>query len=289
MQFYIDSSDIDEIREIHSSGLLAGITTNPSLLKKALAKHKLKNIDTYINHILELVGPNVKVSLQVPGKKPDAETLIEEGMKLYKYFNPINENVVIKIPVNPSLKESNDHYGQGLMAIRELSSQKIPVNTTLVMKPEQAVLAALAGASYVSPFLGRLDDYIREVGGKGFKKEDYFPVAGIKYDGISASLVGKIINDNGVVSGVNLVERIKGEFAKRNLDTKILAASVRNARQVEELWKIGPDIASLPYEVFKEAVYLMKGMLFHEKTLEGMRKFVDDVPDSYSELLNIIK
>ncbi len=301
MQFFIDSSKLSEIDEINKTGILGGITTNPSLLKDALAQglinsligiadnvnmHKINlskgdGIEDYIIGILDAAG-RIPVSLQVTGKNPYFTELYDEGILLYEKFNTINNNVVIKIPINPAYKNIKEYAFYGLKAIRDLSNKNIPVNTTLIMKPSQAVLAAYAGANYVSPFVGRIDDYLREsMLNISFNKLDYYPAKGKHIDEY-------IINDNGVVSGVNLVEKIIEEFDKRNLrnNTKILAASVRNVKQVEELWSVGSDIASLPYNVFKEALdEYLPNLISHPKTYEGARKFVDDVPESYSSLI----
>ena len=274
MQFYIDSSNMNEISEIYDSGILSGVTTNPSLLKEAIRAVQIDSIDCYIKKLLTFVGENVKVSLQVIGNNPKADAMIAEGKKLYEKFNLMAGNVVIKIPVNPSINERNEYALEGLKAIKALSRDGIPINTTLIMNVEQALQASYAGASYVSPFVGRVDDYLREEARIKFDKWDYFPKNGI------------FVNDNGVVSGVNLVEKIIEEFDKRNLDTKVLAASVRNVKQAWELFNVGADIGSLPYKVFKESLIdFIPKVLKHPKTFEGAKKFVDDVPEEYKKLL----
>ncbi|MEM0010147.1 MAG: transaldolase family protein, partial [Candidatus Bathyarchaeia archaeon] len=174
MKIFIDSADLEEIRKACEWGIIEGATTNPSLIKKAVEKMGGKiSMEDYIKEILKTVpGP---VSLEVIAVK--AEEMIEQAEALYKKFSPYGE-VVIKIPVNPSLSESDGLDFDGLKAIRRLSREGIPVNCTLVMSPEQAILAAKAGATYVSPFAGRIDDYIRvKMGmkiGVDFRKEDYF-------------------------------------------------------------------------------------------------------------------
>ena len=281
MQLYIDSSDIDEISDILSSGMSSGVTTNPSLLKNALEKHKVDNLEQYIKAILKLIGKETKISLQVSGRDPSADAMIKEGRKLWDKFSRINNNAVIKIPVNPSCDEKSEYFGHGLRAIRVLSSEDVPVNVTVIERVEQAVLAAYAGARYVSPFVGRIDDFIRANLGVKFEKGDYFSANGVSINGV-------LVDDcYGNHSGLHLLERIIDEFDKRGLfgNTKILAASVRNIEQVKEIWKLGPDITTLPYHVFKEYMGEIRKMLEHPKTWEGARKFRDDVPEEYSRLL----
>ncbi|MBS3812641.1 transaldolase, partial [Candidatus Bipolaricaulota bacterium] len=156
MKIFIDTAELTEIKEAYSWGIVDGVTTNPSLIKKAVDARDRVNLEEYIEEILRTVdGP---VSLEVIGLTSD--DMIEEGKYLYDKFNSVNDNVVIKIPINTSTEGGESENYAGLKAISELSSQGIPVNTTLIMKPEQALLAAKAGAHYVSPFAGRIDDYI---------------------------------------------------------------------------------------------------------------------------------
>ncbi|MBT4445901.1 transaldolase, partial [archaeon] len=160
MKIFIDSADIDEIKQAYAWGIADGVTTNPSLLKKAVDKRKKKgqklNLKTYINEILK-VAKGTPVSLEVT--ETTAAGMIKQGKALYKMFNKVAKNVYIKIPINPAFKNSDSTHFDGIIAIKALSKAKIPTNCTLIFTPEQALLAAKAGASFVSPFAGRVDDF----------------------------------------------------------------------------------------------------------------------------------
>lgn len=189
MKLYLDTANLDEIKRVASMGLLDGVTTNPSLVSKE--KGEFRDI---ILNICEVVqGPvNAEVvSLQ-------ADEMIKEGRQLAQ----IHKHVVVKIPMTP----------EGLVATKKLSSENIPVNVTLVFSPSQALLAAKAGASYVSPFLGRLDD-ISQV-------------------------------------GMELVSEIRAIFDNYDFETELLAASLRHPLHVAQAAQIGADIATLPAQVF---------------------------------------
>lgn len=255
MKIFIDSADIREIKSAIDGCVCDGITTNPSLIKVAVEKYK-SYLDSYITELCKTAAPR-PVSLEVIS--PDLEGMIREGTILYEKFNSFG-NAVIKIPVNPSIDGKQNF--EGLKAIKFLSDKGIPVNTTLIMTPEQALLAAKAGAAIVSPFAGRIDDYIRKNAGFSFGKDDYFPAKGIGKD------------DNGIVSGVDLVRKIANIFKAHNLKCEILAASIRNARQVREVAEAGAHIASVPYAVVED-------LLKHPKTLEGTVKFSHDTVDEY--------
>ena len=171
MEIYIDSADIDEIRKAKEYGICDGVTTNPSLIRKAVSKLKAEgkqvDMEGYVRMICETAGRGKPVSLEVVSL--DAEGMVKEAEIIYGKFNPVAGNVVIKIPVSTSCDDKDNHY-EGLKAIRILSRKKIPVNATLVMTPEQALLAGKAGAKYVSPFAGRIDDFIRTKLGENFGK-----------------------------------------------------------------------------------------------------------------------
>jgi transaldolase len=267
MKLFIDSAKIDEIREADSYGVLDGVTTNPSLLKKAVEELKKSgkkvNMDSYIKQILKLLGPRRPVSLEVIGHDFDSMTL--EGVRLYRRYNGVARNVVIKIPVNPSMSMDSTTDFDGIKAIKFLSKRKIPVNCTLIFTPEQALMAAKAGAKFVSPFAGRVDDLKRK--GKKFDKSDYYPVDGVKGS-----------EDNGVVSGVDLVAQIVEIFENYGMKCEVLAASIRNSRQLRECALVGADIATVPLGVIKET-------MVHEKTVEGMKGFSKDVVPEYARLL----
>ena len=191
MQFFIDTGNIEEIKEGLKLGMVDGVTTNPSLV----AKEK-KDFDTVTREILEIVkGP---VSLEVVSE--DAEGMISEGKKLAQ----LAENVVIKVPLTT----------EGLKATRALSDQGIGVNQTLIFSPVQALLAAKAGARYVSPFIGRLDDISQ--------------------------------------TGMDLVEQILTIFDNYAFDCEVIVASIRHPLHVLQAALLGADIATIPFKVIQQ-------------------------------------
>ena len=274
IKIFIDSSKLSDISRAYDYGLLDGVTTNPSLIRAAVDEEKLKggsiDIEDYIKKIL-LLARGLPVSLEVIGT--DSEKMIDEGRSIYKLFNPIAENVYVKIPVNPSIGEKNSKNFEGLKAIKTLSGEGIPINCTLIFTPEQALIASKAGASFVSPFAGRIDDLIRSKNNLEFKKTDYFPAYGEEKD-------GDVLEDNGIISGMDLVAQIREIFDNYGIsETKVLAASIRNARQTREAALAGADIATLPMNVIEE-------LLIHNKTIEGMKGFIKDIIPEYRDLLN---
>ncbi len=271
MKIFIDSAKLSEIEEAFSSGFLDGVTTNPSLLKAAVddLKAKGEEIDLagYIEQILQ-VAKGTPVSLEVT--EYSYEGMVAQAKKIYGRFNPIANNVNIKIPVNPMFEGAEVGEFEGLQAIKALSKVGIPINCTLIFTPEQALLAAKAGATYVSPFAGRIDDYIRKLNDMDFPKSDYYPVEGTWQD-------DKALEDNGILSGIDLVEQIVDIFKRYEIKTEVLAASLRNARQAREAALAGADIATLP-------LYVIKDLVSHYKTKEGMASFINDVIPEYVEL-----
>lgn len=271
MKVFIDSADLDEIKQVYQWGICDGVTTNPSLLKKTVEartkKGKKVNIKSYLTEILK-IAKGTPVSLEVT--ETTAAGMIKEGKKLYALFNPVAENVYIKIPVNPAFKEGDKTHFEGIAAIRALSKARIPVNCTLIFTPEQALLAAKAGAKIVSPFAGRIDDYLRLIHKIPFDKSDYFPAHGWMDK-------GRLWSDNGVVSGVDLVRQIVLIFRTYNIKAEVLAASLRNPRQVREAALVGAQIATLPFNVIKD-------LLKHYKTYEGMAVFTKDVVEEYKRV-----
>lgn len=270
MKLFIDSASLDDIEKAYSMGVIDGVTTNPSLIKQALddlKKRKKKlDISTYINELLA-TAKGTPVSLEVT--KSDAEGMIQEGMSLYRKFNPIANNVVIKIPINTSLTGKAKNT-EGLKAIKSLAQARVPINVTLIFTPEQALMAAKAGAKYVSLFIGRVDDYIRSLHGIGFDKQDYFPAEGIKKGELH-------VQDNGIVSGIDLLGKTAHIFRTYGLKSEIIAASIRNSRQLRECAISGAHIATAPLEVIQNS-------LTHIKTIEGFKKFSEDVPNDYAKL-----
>ncbi len=298
MKIFLDTADIDEIKFAVSLGVIDGVTTNPSLIKQAIERRGGSiDMGEYIKEVLRVSpGP---VSLEVISIT--YEKMVEEAKLLYEKFGGYGE-VVIKIPVCSSLDGENNIY-DGLKAIRELSCLGIPVNATLVMTPEQALLAAKAGATYVSPFAGRIDDYIRDrLGmkrGKDYKKSDYFDfnlmrrleteklsraISSHKLASLAEAYMDERVkeavsagNDNGIYSGVDLVKSIATIFRNYDFKAEIIASSMRNARQVREVAEVGAHIATVP-------LYVLKEMLLHHKTIEGINAFVRDVVEPYRRI-----
>jgi transaldolase len=193
MKFFLDTGNIDEIKEGVLLGMVDGVTTNPSLV----AKEK-RDFDSVVREILRIVeGP---VSLEVVSL--DAPGMVEEGKKLAG----LGENVVVKIPMT----------AEGLKATRVLSEQGIAVNETLIFSPAQALLAAKAGASYVSPFVGRLDDISH--------------------------------------TGMDLVEQILTIFDNYDLNCEVIVASVRNPLHVVEAAMLGAHIATMPFKILQQLI-----------------------------------
>lgn len=296
MKIFIDTAELDEIKEAYSWGIVDGVTTNPSLIKKAVDAREDINLEEYIEEILQTVdGP---VSLEVIGLT--YKDMVKEGKYLYDRFNSINDNVAVKIPINTRAEGTSDEPYAGLKAIKELSADGISVNTTLIMKPEQALLAAKAGADYVSPFAGRIDDYIRSnlglVRGEDYQKSAHHDSSlmdralELSAKSLASECSGESLSevyfdsqyrelrekarDQGIRSGVDLVRFIKEIFDHYSFDTQILAASMRNSRQVREVAEVGADIGTLPFAVIRE-------MLDHYKTEQGIISFSEDVVPEY--------
>jgi transaldolase len=213
MKFFIDTANLDEIKEAASIGILDGVTTNPSLLAKEKGKGDFKTI---LRKICEAVdGP---VSGEVVAM--DADGMVKEAQDLAK----IHKNIVIKIPM----------CKEGLKAIRILSSKEIRTNCTLIFSPIQALLAARAGATFVSPFVGRLDD---------------------------ASHVG-----------MDLVADIVEIYENYEIETEIIVASIRNPLHVVEAAVMGADIATIPFKVIEQLIKHPLTDLGIKKFLEDWKK-----------------
>ncbi len=191
MKFFLDTANVEEIREIASMGLCDGVTTNPTLIGKAG-----KDFEATIKEICSIVdGP---VSAEVMGKT--AEEMIEEARGIAKWA----DNIVVKIPMGK----------EGLKAIKVLSSESIKTNCTLIFSVAQGLLAAKAGATYISPFIGRIDDL-------GF-------------------------------DGMDLIENLRIVLDNYGFETEIIAASVRSLAHVEEAALMGSDIATIPSNIFSK-------------------------------------
>lgn len=208
MKFFIDTANLDQIKEIHGLGLLSGVTTNPTLVAK-------ENVDFHDR--LREITAFVKGSVSAEVVSTTADEMVAEGRELAA----IAPNITVKIPMTEA----------GMMAVSKLSAEGIKTNVTLVFSANQALLAARAGATYVSPFVGRLDD--------------------IGHDGIA------------------LIAEIRELFDIHDLDTEIIAASIRHTAHVTQAALAGAHIATIPYTVFKQ-------MFKHPLTDKGLANFLND-------------
>jgi transaldolase len=272
MKLFLDTADLDHIREAVSWGIIDGVTTNPSLIKKAAESLRTSgesmDMESYIKNILAIAGRTRPVSLEVAGIT--ADDMFEQGMFLFETFNPVAGNVVIKIPVCTVTSKGEGDPFDGITAIERLDEERVPVNATLIFTPEQALLAAKAGADYVSPFAGRIDDRIRTAAGLKFGKADYFPLEGMEHPEKPECT----LNDCGLVSGVDLISETVMIFEEYEIETEILAASIRNSIQVRELAIAGADIATMPFDV-------LRSMVMHPGTANGIDAFTADLVDEY--------
>lgn len=193
MKLFIDTANIEEIRKANDMGVICGVTTNPSLIAKAG-----RDIQDVLKEISDIVdGP---ISGEVKATTTDAEGMIKEGREIAAW----HKNMVVKIPMTP----------EGLKATSVLASEGIPVNVTLIFTANQALLAARAGAAYVSPFVGRLDDISQD--------------------------------------GTELIATITQMFDTHGIDSEIIAASIRNPVHVTNCALAGAHIGTLPYSVIEQ-------------------------------------
>ncbi|WP_293179185.1 fructose-6-phosphate aldolase [Oceanithermus sp.] len=204
MKLYLDTANVQEIREIHAMGVLSGVTTNPSLVAKALtqAGERFESEAAFYERftgVVREIAELVQAPVSAEALSTDADGMVAEGKKLAA----LSEHVVIKLPVTAA----------GLAACRRLADEGVAVNMTLIFSANQALLAARAGARYVSPFLGRIDD-------TGW-------------------------------SGVELVRTIREIYDLHGIEAEIIAASIRHPQHVTEAALAGADIATIPYGVFK--------------------------------------
>jgi transaldolase len=194
MKFFIDTASPDEIRKGVEMGMVDGVTTNPSLVSK-----ENRDFNSLIQEISGIIK-DLPISLEVVSLK--AEGMIEEARRLAK----LGDNVVVKIPMTV----------EGLKAIKVLGAEGIKTNTTLVFSPTQALLAAKAGSTYVSPFIGRLDDISQ--------------------------------------TGMDLIEQIVTIFENYDFDSQVIVASIRNPIHVLEAALIGAHVATIPYKVIEQLI-----------------------------------
>ncbi len=216
MKIFLDTAETDVVRKHFKTGLIDGLTTNPSLIRKSGRKHE------EVYQEFKDIGLN-DISMEVIG---NTENMISEGKRLSKKFG---KAATIKVPCTVD----------GLLACKELADNGIRVNVTLIFAPDQAILAAKAGAAYVSPFVGRVDD-----------------------------------NSFG---GLCLIKDIANVYAKQNwTSTEILAASIRNVRDVGRAFEYGANICTIPTKVFE-------GMYNHILTDAGLKQFDIDYAESIKE------
>ena len=208
MKLFIDSANIDEIKEINEWGVICGVTTNPSLIAK-----EGRVFEEVVKEIADIV--NGPISAEVISLEKDG--MLKEARELVK----IHPNVIIKIPMTK----------EGLKAVKVLTEEKIKTNVTLIFSANQALLAARAGATYVSPFIGRLDD------------------------------IGS--------DGMDIIHNIVNIFGQHDIDTEIIAASIRHSVHVLDAANAGADISTIPYKVFQQ-------MLVHPLTDSGIEGFLKD-------------
>ena len=196
MKLFIDTANVDEIRRANDLGVICGVTTNPSLIAK-----EGRDFVEVVKEITEIVdGP---ISAEVISM--EADQMVAEALELYRTIN--NKNLVIKIPM----------CAEGLKATKQLTALGIKTNVTLIFSTAQALLAAKAGATYVSPFVGRLDDI-------GFE-------------------------------GIDLVEDIVKIFRIYGIKTEIISASIRSSNHVIEVARVGSDIATVPYKIIESMIH----------------------------------
>ena len=210
MKFFVDTAIVEAIKKANDMGVICGVTTNPSLIAKSG-----RDFADVIKEITDIVDG--AISGEVKATTQDAEGMIAEGREIAK----IHPNMVVKIPMTV----------EGLKAVKQLSQEGIKTNVTLIFNANQALLAARAGATYVSPFLGRLDD-------------------------IS-------------VPGVDLIRTITDIFAIHEIETEIIAASIRNPIHIIDCALAGAHIATVPYSV-------IESMTKHPLTDAGIEKFIQD-------------
>ncbi|MEB3100242.1 fructose-6-phosphate aldolase [Ferviditalea candida] len=209
MHIFIDTANVDEIREAYELGVLSGVTTNPSLIAK-----EGKDFFETVREIVSIVG-DLPISAEVISLK--ADEMVEQGKKLAA----LGPNIVVKVPMT----------ADGLKATKRFAEMDIRTNVTLIFSSTQALLAARAGATYVSPFIGRLDD-INQI-------------------------------------GMNLIQEVSEIFSIHQIDTQIIAASVRHTPHVIESALLGADIATVPFKVIKQ-------MMNHPLTEAGIQRFLAD-------------
>lgn len=218
MKFFIDTANLEQIKEAQELGILDGVTTNPSLMaKEGISGHE--NIINHYKKICDIVDGDVSAEVI----STDFEGIVKEG----EFLASLNPQIVVKVPM----------ISEGIKAIKYFSEKNIKTNCTLVFSAGQALIAAKAGATYLSPFIGRLDD--------------------ISSDGLT------------------LISEIREIYDNYNIETQILAASVRHTMHIIDCAKIGADVVTTPLSA-------IKGLLNHPLTDSGLKKFLEDHKKSNS-------
>ncbi|MBW7996955.1 MAG: hypothetical protein FVQ81_10400 [Candidatus Glassbacteria bacterium] len=266
-RIFADTADIDEIKPLYEAGIINGVTTNPSLLKKAGAK-SWSQAKEMLSSILKLMAPN-PVSLELTETEPDK--MVAQAAELFE-LGP--ENAVIKVAVGgyTALAERNDRH-TGLKVLRRLWEKDIRTNATLIFNTTQAFWAANAGATYVSPFMGRLADYMYRhdlpeltPGNSLYHVVDHKNSAGRQQVANSEYVASGGARKD---SGIRLIREIAAAFANYDIHSEILAASVRNAVQLTEVLLAGADILTVPAEI-------LTTVADHPLSDEGMVRFDQD-------------
>lgn len=212
MKFFIDTANPEEIRKAYEMGVIDGVTTNPTLISK-----EKRNFDSLIKEICEIIH-NLPISLEVIGLK--SEEMVQEA----RHLSRMGENIVVKIPMT----------AEGLKAIKVLISEGIKTNTTLVFSPTQALLAAKVGSTYISPFIGRLDDISQ--------------------------------------TGMELVEQIMAIMNNYGFKSEIIVSSIRHPIHVLEAALVGAHVATIPYKVIEQLVKHPLTDIGIERFLEDWKK-----------------
>lgn len=266
-RIFADTAEISDIRPLYEAGIINGVTTNPTLLKKAGAT-SWKQATEMLVEILRLMHPN-PVSLELTKTTPDA--MIAQARELQS-LGP--DNAVIKVAVGGyrALDPTADPF-TGLKVIRKLWEMDIRVNATLIFNTTQALWAANAGAIYVSPFLGRLADYMykndvpeRPVGNSLYDITDHKDTKG---DQIVANTEYVARDGHRKDAGVRLIREIAAVFCNYDIHAEILAASIRNAAQLSDVLVAGADILTVPAKILNTVAE-------HPLSNEGMISFNDD-------------
>jgi transaldolase len=264
-RIFADTATLDEIRPLKEGGIINGVTTNPTLLKKAGAT-SWASADRIMKEIVRYMAPG-PVSLELTELEP--EKMVKQAQKLAAF----GSNVVVKVPTGGYRTMDRDPF-TGLKMIRRLWEMNIKTNATLVFNTTQAFWAANAGATYVSPFLGRVADYLykhdqveRGAGNALYYLEDHKAPEGGPDRTANTGYVAA--EGDRKDAGIRLINEIMAVFNNYGIHTEVLAASFRNAVQVMECLLAGADILTVPAPI-------LMGVADHPLSDEGMKSFFED-------------